>query len=103
MFSEIDELLKQVNALPASPNDLNERKAFLERLIYNTIAIEGNTMSLTSVRTVLRTGARIEGHTEQEHFEVKGLAEALKFIEEKKKQGRRLSVKKLTLGVCGFA
>ena len=98
---EIDALLEKYRALPSTSADDNKHKTFRERLIYNTVAIEGNTMNLQEVRSVLSTNTQIIGHSEKEHLEVKGMDSALKIIDEKKKIGA-YSIEKLTLQVCDF-
>lgn len=102
LLSQIDDLLGKFKNRRSSPDDLNNQKAFRERSIYNTLAIEGNTMSLKEVSTVLNTNTKIKGHNDQEHLEIRGMDEVFKFIDGEKEQGRRFSTKALTLEVCEF-
>jgi hypothetical protein len=61
------------------------------------VAIEGNTMTLEEVVKTLAIGARIPGRSQREHDEVKGLDEALAFIEE-----NRIKVEEINLEVVFF-
>jgi len=57
--------------------------AYIER-IYNTLAIEGNTMSKEEVARVLKggDGVKIVGKSPDEHAEIRGMRDAIKYLEE---------------------
>lgn len=59
----------------------NLKKAERVEWIYNSNAIEGNTLSLIETKVVLEDGLAIGGKRLQEHFEVINHAEAIIFIE----------------------
>lgn len=48
--------------------------------IYHTVGIEGNTMTVEQLRTLLETGQVIQGKSIIEHNEVLGLQLALKYV-----------------------
>lgn len=48
--------------------------------IYHTVGIEGNTMTVKQLRTLLETGQVIKGKSITEHNEVLGLELALKYV-----------------------
>lgn len=49
--------------------------------IYNSNAIEGNTLTLQETRLILETGLTIGGKSLREHFEVTNHQEAIKYVE----------------------
>lgn len=60
----------------------NLKKAERVEWIYNSNAIEGNTLSLIETKVVLEDGLAIGGKRLQEHFEVINHSEAISFIED---------------------
>lgn len=73
----------------------NLKKAERVEWIYNSNAIEGNTMSLIETKVVLEDGLAIGGKRLQEHFEVINHAEAISFIEEQVSQTEPLDERTL--------
>ncbi|KYG60023.1 Fic family protein [Planococcus maritimus] len=59
----------------------NLKKAERVEWIYNSNAIEGNTLSLIETKIILEEGLAIGGKRIQEHFEVINHSEAISFIE----------------------
>ncbi|KAF2359328.1 Fido domain [Trinorchestia longiramus] len=48
--------------------------------IHHTVAIEGNSMSVSEIRSILETGLSVGGKSVSEHTEVLGVDSALRFI-----------------------
>ncbi|KAI1733293.1 fic/DOC family domain-containing protein [Ditylenchus destructor] len=87
LLNEIETLMKQYNQdRPETPELTQQRKkAFIELSIYNTVAIEGNTMTPDEVRTVCESPETlIPGHSQAEHDEVKGMIHVIDFIAKEK-------------------
>ena len=82
MFTEVDHLQNQLNALrPLPPNTL---KSLHEQLVlawtYHSNAIEGNTLTLKETKVVLE-GITIGGKSMREHFEAINHKEAIDYVE----------------------
>jgi Fic family protein len=48
--------------------------------IYHTVAIEGNTMTLSQTRSIVETRMAVAGKSIMEHNEILGLDAAMKYI-----------------------
>jgi Fic family protein len=64
---------------PAAVSRLKEQ--FTLEWIYNSNAIEGNTLSLRETQLILETGMTIGGKSLREHFEVINHKEAIEYVE----------------------
>jgi hypothetical protein len=64
--------------------NLKERRkqAYLEKLIYNSVAIEGNQLSEQQVATILRSN--VPASVNRDYQEVLGMRDALQFTEHEK-------------------
>ncbi len=82
--NELAELKKQRKNIRNLEND------FQIKYIYNSNAIEGNTLTLKETKVVLE-GITIGGKTLREHFEVINHAEAILYIEDMVKNKEELS------------
>ena len=69
--------LDSLRPLPEAATEL-ERQLTLE-WIYNSSALEGNTLSLRQVRTILESGRTVAGKRLSEHLEVVNLQQALSY------------------------
>ena len=81
MFEKIDWKRGLLSRMPVTDVGFNRARRenyFLH--VYHTLAIEGNTMTLSMTRSVLETGMAVQGKSLLEHNEVQGLGEALHFI-----------------------
>jgi len=90
-----ERLLKRLNEKKAQLDALRPLPAgILARLrqqldlewIYNSNAIEGNTLTLQETRLILETGLTIGGKNLREHFEVINHREAIAYVEDLVKQ-----------------
>ena len=82
MLNEIDRLKKELIELKARHKNIkNVDEDFQIKYIYNSNAIEGNTLTLKETKIVLE-GITIGGKTLREHFEVINHAEAIFYIED---------------------
>lgn len=82
MFAKVDDKQLQMG-LQISENSRALQRAqeeFFYLQIYHTTAIEGNTLSLEQMRSIMETGLAIGGKSVMEHNEVLGLNLALQFI-----------------------
>lgn len=83
-FYQVNQLKAEFDRLLPFPiaafNSL--KKAERVEWIYNSNAIEGNTLSLIETKVVLEEGLAIGGKRLQEHFEVINHSEAISFIED---------------------
>ena len=61
--------------------------------IYNSNAIEGNTLTLMETNLIIEHGVTIKGKSLKEHLEVKGQEYALKFLLEVMKQKEEISLR----------
>ena len=64
------------------------RERIILEWIYNSNAIEGNTLTLQETRLVLETGLTIGGKSLREHFEVINHQEAIEFVEALVEKGK---------------
>lgn len=81
MFDAIDGKLAQFFEISESSRVFERaRQEFYYLQIYHTTAIEGNTLSLEQMRSIMETGLAIGGKSVLEHNEVLGLNAALQFI-----------------------
>lgn len=91
MLNEIDLLKKELINLKAKHKNIkNVDEDFQIKYIYNSNAIEGNTLTLKETKIVLE-GITIGGKTLREHFEVINHAEAIFYIEDMVKNKEELS------------
>lgn len=91
MLNEIDRLKKELIELKARHKNIkNVDEDFQIKYIYNSNAIEGNTLTLKETKIVLE-GITIGGKTLREHFEVINHAEAIFYIEDMVKNKEELS------------
>jgi len=70
--------LDGLRPLPAAAEAI-ERQLMIE-WIYNSSALEGNTLSLRQVRTILETGRTVGGKLLSEHLEVLNLQQAMGYV-----------------------
>lgn len=61
--------------------------------IYNSNAIEGNTLSPLETQVILEYGITVKGKSLKEHLEVKGQEYAINFLKEEIKYNTKLSLK----------
>lgn len=81
MLRKIDEKREALLSIPETSAALRRAKkeAYFQH-IYHTVAIEGNTMSLSQTRSILETRIAISGKSIDEHNEILGLDAAMKYI-----------------------
>lgn len=91
-------------------NRINQKKAALDALqplptaavnrlqeemvvewIYNSNAIEGNTLTLQETRLILETGLTVGGKTLREHFEVTNHKKAIEYVEALVQQDEKIN------------
>ncbi|HDQ72320.1 MAG TPA: Fic family protein [Chloroflexi bacterium] len=72
--------LDRLRPLPAAAVRRLEEQVTVE-WIYNSNAIEGNTLTLKETRLILETGLTIGGRSLREHFEVINHKEAIEYVE----------------------
>ncbi|NXH99808.1 FICD transferase, partial [Pachycephala philippinensis] len=80
-FSIIDSKVKKVMAIPKGNSAL--RRVMEESYyhhIYHTVAIEGNTLTLSEIRHIIETRYAVPGKSLAEQNEVIGMHAALKFV-----------------------
>ncbi|XP_075390258.1 protein adenylyltransferase FICD isoform X2 [Tenrec ecaudatus] len=80
-FSIIDSKVKKVMSIPKGSSAL--RRVMEETYyhhIYHTVAIEGNTLTLSEIRHILETRYAVPGKSLEEQNEVIGMHAALKYI-----------------------
>ncbi|ANB57993.1 filamentation induced by cAMP Fic domain protein [Anoxybacillus sp. B7M1] len=84
MFQKINELKAKLDAQRPLPPSLvkNLREVFRIEWIYNSNAMEGNTLNLLETKMVVEEGITIGGKKLKEHFEAINHAEAIDFVEE---------------------
>lgn len=63
------------------------------RYIYDSNAIEGNTLTLKETDVILEYGVTVKGKSLKEHLEVKGQEYALNFLKEEIKRNSELNIK----------
>lgn len=81
MLRKIDEKRDALSSIPENNSALRRAKkeAYFQH-IYHTVAIEGNTMTLSQTRSVLETRVAVAGKSIDEHNEILGLDAAMKYI-----------------------
>lgn len=91
LLKEIDLLQKELSEKMAEYKNIkNIDEDFNIKYIYNSNAIEGNTLTLKETKVVL-DGITVGGKTIREHFEVLNHAEAILYIEDMVKNKEELS------------
>lgn len=80
----LEEKLKKLNTLrPLSPELVKKLKERFEiEMIYNSNAIEGNTLTLKETYWVIQQGVTVKGKPLKDHLEAKNHKEALGFLYE---------------------
>lgn len=83
----------QLDALRPLPVAMVQRlkEQFTVDWIYNSNAIEGNTLTLRETQLILETGLTIGGKSLREHFEVTNHREAIAYVEQLAEQDTRLT------------
>lgn len=83
IFTRIEEKKKKLDALRPLPTPVlkNLREVLSVEWIYNSNAIEGNTLTLQETSLILREGITIKGKSLREHFEAKNHENAIFFLE----------------------
>ncbi|XP_033638353.1 protein adenylyltransferase FICD-like [Asterias rubens] len=81
ILSQIDLKRDQFLEVPSHSRALHraQQEMFYQH-IYHTTAIEGNTLSLEQMRSVMETGMAVQGKSVLEHNEIIGMSSALQFI-----------------------
>ncbi len=85
MFNDIDVKKALLDSkTPSSMETLNNLKKYFDlELIYNSNAIEGNTLTITETKVILEDGITIgKGKSLREHLEVINHKEAIDYIDE---------------------
>ena len=82
MFTKVDEKREMLGVqIPEHSRALQRaQEEFYYLQIYHTTAIEGNTLTLEQMRSIMETGLAIGGKSILEHNEVLGMNAALHFI-----------------------
>lgn len=95
MFNKIEELKSKLNECkPLTIGEINRlREEFLMDFIYNSNAIEGNTLTLQETALILKEGITINEKPLKEHLEVIGHKDAFHYIEDLVKEKIELSEK----------
>jgi len=105
IYKRILEKKKRLSSYrPLDKFQLNKLKqGFLVEYVYNSTAIEGNTLTLNETRLVLEEGITISGKSLREHLDVTNQKQAIEWIEDfikKKKKIKEIDIlmlHKLTL------
>lgn len=81
MLRKIDDKRDALQSIPENNSALRRAKkeAYFQH-IYHTVAIEGNTMTLSQTRSILETRIAVSGKSIDEHNEILGLDAAMKYI-----------------------
>ncbi|KAI5645080.1 fic/DOC family domain-containing protein [Phthorimaea operculella] len=81
MLRKIDEKRDALQSIPENNSALRRAKkeAYFQH-IHHTVAIEGNTMTLSQTRSILETRIAVAGKSIDEHNEILGLDAAMKYI-----------------------
>lgn len=84
MFEKINELKEKLDRNRPLPKIIVDKlkNAFNIELIYNSNAIEGNTLTLHETKMVIEQGLTVGGKPFKDYLEAINLAEAIEFIEE---------------------
>lgn len=93
MFQEIDRLFTKLKSLhPLSPDSMRRlAEDFMINFVYNSNAIEGNTLTLEETALVLKEGITIDKKPLSHHLEAVGHKEAYCYVEEMVKEKQALS------------
>lgn len=93
MFQEIDALYAKLKTLrPLSPESVKRlAEDFMINFVYNSNAIEGNSLTLEETALVLKKGITIDKKPLSDHFEAVGHKEAFYYVEEIVKQQEELT------------
>lgn len=93
LFQEIDMLFTKLKSLRPLSSDSVKRLAedFMIHFVYNSNAIEGNTLTLEETALVLKEGVTIDKKPLSHHFEAVGLKEAFYYVEEIVKEKQEMS------------
>lgn len=93
MLNEIDALFSRLKKLrPLSPESVKRlSEDFMINFVYNSNAIEGNTLTLEETALVLKEGITIDKKPLSHHFEAVGHKEAYYYVEEIVKEQQSLS------------
>lgn len=93
MFREIDELFTELKTLrPLSPESVKRlSEDFMINFVYNSNAIEGNTLTLEETALVLKEGITIDKKPLKDHLEAIGHKEAYYYVENIVKEKQKLS------------
>jgi Fic family protein len=83
LLARLEEKKAQLDALRPLPEAAVRRlrEQLTVEWIYNSNAIEGNTLTLQETRLILETGLTIGGKSLREHFEVLNHKEAINYVE----------------------
>lgn len=81
MLTALDKKRQRFLRIPRDTDGFHAaaRDAYV-RYIYHTVAIEGNTMTLTQTRSILQTRLAVGGKSVVEHNEILGVDAALRYI-----------------------
>lgn len=93
MFQEIDRRFEKLKSLrPLSPESVKRLgEDFMIEFVYNSNAIEGNTLTLEETALVLKEGITIDKKPLSDHFEAVGHKEAFYYVEDIVKQQEGLT------------
>lgn len=93
MFQEVDALFTKLKTLrPLSPESVKRlAEDFMIDFVYNSNAIEGNTLTLEETALVLKEGITIDKKPLSHHLEAVGHKEAYYYVEEIVKEKQALS------------
>lgn len=83
LYNRIQDKKKQLDALRPLPSAILKRlhEEMVVQWIYNSNAIEGNTLTLRETQLILEQGITIGGKSLREHFEVINHREAIRWVE----------------------
>lgn len=93
MFQEIDQLFAELKKLrPLSPESVKRlSEDFMIAFVYNSNAIEGNTLTLEETALVLKEGITIDKKPLKDHLEALGHKKAYYYVEDIVNQKQELS------------
>lgn len=97
MFEKIDALKEKLDkSRPLSKIVVDKLKnAFNIEIVYNSNAIEGNTLTLHETKMVIEEGLTVGGKPFKDYLEAVNLAEAIEFVEELVNEQEALTEKNL--------
>lgn len=83
LLARIDDKKSKLDSLRPLPSAAMNRlkEQFTVEWIYNSNAIEGNTLTLRETQLILETGLTIGGKSLREHFEVTNHKDAIEYVE----------------------